>query len=266
MPDGDLDSFLTLAVALAEAAAPVTRRYFRRPVEIDDKADRSPVTVADREAEAAMRPLIAAAFPGHGIVGEELGAQDPDADFVWVLDPIDGTKSFITGKPLFGTLIGLLYRGRAIVGVIDHPALGERWIGVAGRPTTFNGAPVATRTGRTLDQAWMYATTPHMFPAGYDATAYARLCDAVRSPVYGAECYAYGLLANGTVDLVVESTMGPYDYCALVPVVQGAGGVITDWRGRPLGLEGDGRVLAAGDAALHAAAMAVLAEGAETRS
>jgi len=254
----DLDAFLDLALHLADAAAPVTRSYFRRPIDVDAKSDRSPVTIADREAEQAMRTLIEAAFPDHGIVGEEFGATRADADYVWVLDPIDGTKSFITGKPLFGTLIGLMHRGRAVLGVIDHTILGERWIGVAGRPTTFNGEVVESRKGRTLDEAWMYATTPHMFPDGYDAEAYARLCEEVKSPVYGAECYAYGLLANGTVDLVVESTMGAYDYCALMPVVEGAGGVITDWQGRPLGLEGDGRVLAAGDAELHRAAMELL--------
>jgi inositol-phosphate phosphatase/L-galactose 1-phosphate phosphatase/histidinol-phosphatase len=232
--------------------------YFRSGVAIDDKADTTPVTAADREAEAAMRKMIGDAFPDHGILGEEHGAERVDAAYVWVLDPIDGTKSFVTGKPLFGTLIALLREGTPIVGVIDMPALDERWIGVDGRPTTFNGRPARVRPCPDLGRAWLYASSPHMFP-GADAEAFERLRLKSRAAIYGADCYAYGLLASGTVDLVCEATTQPHDYCALVPVVTGAGGVISDWHGRPLGLQSDGRVLAAGDPSMHATAREVLA-------
>ncbi len=256
---GDVaQDLVDLAVQLADAAAPIAMGYFRHTMGIDAKDDESPVTIADREAEAAMRALIADAFPDHGIYGEEHGNERIDAEYVWVLDPIDGTQSFVTGKPLFGTLIGLMRHGVPILGVMDAPALKERWIGCQGHPTTFNGEPARVRACAALEEAWLYATSPHMFP-GADFDAFEHLRRKSRRAVYGAECLAYGLLTNGTVDLVVESTMQPYDYTALVPIIEGAGGVITDWSGNPLTLTSDGRVVAAGDARMHQAAMDVLA-------
>jgi len=213
-----------------------------------------------------MRRLIEARYPQHGIYGEELGAVRSDADFCWVLDPIDGTKSFITGKPLFGTLIGLCHHGRPQIGVIDQCVLGERWVGIVGRGTTLNGKPVRTRGVDKLGEAMMYATTPHMFSPGFEAERFAALCGAVKRPLYGADCYAYALLASGFgADLVVEADLGLYDYTALVPVVSGAGGRISDWRGEELSIQGReaarGRVVAAATAPLHEAALALLAEG-----
>ena len=253
------DATITLAERLADAAGAVVRRYYRTPVAVDDKADASPVTIADREAEAAMRALIAQACPEHGIVGEEHGALRPDAEWVWVLDPIDGTKAFITGKPSFGTLIALLHRGVPVLGIIDQPITGERWLGVAGRPTTLNGRPVRVRACPDLRLAALYATDPGMF--GADDAAWRRLSAAVKLTRYGADCYAYALLATGFVDLVVEASLKPYDYSALVPVIEGAGGIMTDWRGQRLGLDSDGRVVAAGDSGVHASALALLAGG-----
>jgi inositol-phosphate phosphatase/L-galactose 1-phosphate phosphatase/histidinol-phosphatase len=250
-------SALELALALADAAGPIIKRYFRTGTRITDKADLSPVTAADREAEAAMRTLIAERMPHAGVLGEEMGADRADAEYVWVLDPIDGTKSFVTGKPLFGTLIALTRRGVPIVGVIDQPVLGERWVGVAGEPARLNGGAIRTRACARLADAWLYATTPTMF-AGADAAAWQRLAAAVKFPLYGADCYAYGLLAAGWTDLVCEAMLKPYDWCALVPIIDGAGGVITDWEGRPLTIASGGRVLAAGDAGLHAQALAKL--------
>jgi inositol-phosphate phosphatase / L-galactose 1-phosphate phosphatase / histidinol-phosphatase len=248
-----------LAERMADAARPVVMRSFRAPaMAVDAKADDSPVTAADREVEAVMRGMIEEAFPDHGIVGEEHGAVRREAEFVWVVDPIDGTKSFVTGKPLFGTLIALLHEGRPVLGVIDMPALGERWLGAEGTATTFNGREVRCRKCTTLHRAWLYATSPEMFHMR-DLKAFQRLGERCRATVYGADCYAYGLVANGTVDLVCEASMQPYDYCALVPVIAGAGGMITDWHGAPLTLASDGRVLAAGDPAVHAAAREVLA-------
>jgi histidinol phosphatase-like enzyme (inositol monophosphatase family) len=249
--------FVALAQALVDQSGGVLRRYFRQPLAIEAKADLSPVTIADREVETLVRSAIEAAFPDHGILGEEFGAVRADAEYVWVIDPIDGTKSFMTGKATFGTLIALTRRGRPILGIIDQPIARERWVGVAGQRTTFNGAPAAVRPCLRLAGASLYATTPHMF-TGDDAAAFARLVQAVQYPLYGADCYGYGLLASGFTDLVCEASLQPYDYCALVPVVEGAGGVMSDWQGRPVTIATDGRVLAAGDSALHKLALDLL--------
>jgi histidinol phosphatase-like enzyme (inositol monophosphatase family) len=250
-------TLIALAHELADAAGQVVRRYFRTPVGVDVKPDQSPVTIADRETEAAMRDLIARRRPQDGIYGEEHGQERTDAEFVWVLDPIDGTRAFITGMPIFGVLIGLLRQGKPVLGIIDQPILKERWLGIQGQGTTLNGQALATRSCPALDKAFLYSTAPDMFK-GADAASYARLRDTVRQPRFGGDCYAYGLLALGLADLVVEASLQPYDYCAVVPVVEGAGGVMTDWRGAPLGLHSDGRVAAAGDRACHAQALALL--------
>lgn len=255
---GDLQSFAAFAAELAAASGEVIRRHFRRPAAVETKADASPVTAADRETERVLRALIAARYPDHGIVGEEFAPERADAPLVWALDPIDGTKSFITGKPLFGTLIALLWQGRPVLGVIDHPIMGERWVGVAGEPTRLNGEAVQVRPCAELARASLYASHPDMFQ-GEDAPCFARLADAVALPLFGGDCYAYGLLASGFVDLIVEATLGPDDYFALVPVVEGAGGIVTDWAGRALHMGSDGRVIAAGDRRIHAAALALLA-------
>jgi inositol-phosphate phosphatase/L-galactose 1-phosphate phosphatase/histidinol-phosphatase len=254
----ELDTFLALAVGLAEAAGAAIRPYFRRPLAVDDKPDSSPVTAADRAAEATMRRLIAERFPAHGIIGEEYGPERADADFVWVLDPIDGTKSFISGVPLFGTLIALAHHGDPILGIIDQPISRERWIGVAGRPTTFNGAPARCRPCAGLAAATSFSTSPDMFRGG-DAAAFARVAAAAKLVRFGTDCYAYGLLACGFIDLVIEASLKPYDFSAMLPIVAGAGGIATDWHGRKLSLASDGRVLVAGDRRAHEAALALLA-------
>jgi inositol-phosphate phosphatase / L-galactose 1-phosphate phosphatase / histidinol-phosphatase len=238
--------FLTLGHALADASGAVIRRYFRQQIAIDDKADATPVTIADREAEAAMRTLITARFPEHGIIGEEHGRERADAPYVWVLDPIDGTKNFISGIPMFGTLIGLAHEGRPVMGIIDQPVLRERWAGMAGAASTFNGAPIATRSCAALGAATMFSSGPDMF-LGDDARRYQRLREKVKLARFGADCYAYAQVASGFIDLVVESELKPYDFCAIVPVVEGAGGAMVDWQGRPLHLASDGRALACGD-------------------
>jgi inositol-phosphate phosphatase/L-galactose 1-phosphate phosphatase/histidinol-phosphatase len=255
---GELDAFLALAADLADAAGEAIRPYFRQRIAVDDKADRSPVTVADRAAEAAMRQRIAARFPEHGIIGEEYGPERETAEFVWVLDPIDGTKSFISGVPLFGTLIALAYQGRPILGIIDQPISRERWIGAAGRPTTFNGNPTRCRVCAALAGATVFSTSPDMFK-GSDAAAHGRVAKAAKLVRFGADCYAYGLIALGFIDLVIEASLKPYDFSAMVPVVEGAGSVATDWQGQPLSLASDGRVLVAGDPHAHRAALALLA-------
>ena len=255
---GELDPFLALAADLADAAGEAIRPYFRQPIAVTDKPDLSPVTVADRAAEAAMRRLIAARFPEHGIIGEEYGAERADAEFVWVLDPIDGTKSFISGVPLFGTLIALAQQGRPILGIIDQPISRERWIGAAGHPATFNNTAIRCRPCAALAGATVYSTSPDMFP-GPDAAAHGRIAKAAKLVRFGADCYAYGLLASGFIDLVVEASLKPYDFSAMVPIVEAAGGIATDWQGKSLTLASDGRVLVAGDPNAHREALALLA-------
>lgn len=251
--------FVQLANALADAARPIAARYFRTPVAIDDKTDNSPVTIADREAETAMRDLLQRQVPEHGVFGEEHGAVRTDAEFVWVLDPIDGTKAFITGLPIFGTLVALLHRGKPVIGIIDQPILKERWLGVEGQRSTFNGTPISVRACDALAKAYMYSTAPLMFPGAYEKPHEA-LTRKVKLFRWGGDCYAYGLLASGHVDLVVEASLKLYDFAALAPVIKGAGGLITDWRGRELDMNSDGSVLAAGDPAVHRAASQTLAD------
>ena len=259
MPDPCPTGFVELAERLADAAGENLRRYFRQNLGFDDKADESPVTIADRETETIMRDMIAETFPGHGIIGEEHGAERADAEFVWVLDPIDGTKAFISGMPIFGTLIALLRGGRPLLGIIDQPVSRERWTGARGRPTTFNGTAARTAARGGLAESVLWTTSPHMFEGdSADMRAYDNLRRSVKFVHYGGECYQYGMLASGFVDLVVEADMEIYDYCALAPVIEGAGGVITDWDGRALDLESDGRVLAGAGPDLHRSARALL--------
>lgn len=251
------DRFIGLANELADAARPIAARYFRTQVAIDDKTDNSPVTIADREAEMAMRDLLTRHVPEHGVFGEEHGAVRTDAEYVWVLDPIDGTKAFITGLPIFGTLVALLHRGKPVLGIIDQPILKERWLGVDGQRSTFNGQPISVRACPSLANAYMYSTAPIMFPGAYEKPHEA-LTKKVKLFRWGGDCYAYGLLASGHVDLVVEASLKLYDFAALVPVVKGAGGLITDWRGKELDMNSDGSVLAAGDAKVHAESARIL--------
>ncbi|KAL4013264.1 hypothetical protein IC575_025426 [Cucumis melo] len=259
----DLDRFAEVASWVADAAGDVIRKYFRKKFEIIDKPDFSPVTVADQVAEDSMVSVILENFPSHAIYGEEKGwrCKENSADYVWVLDPIDGTKSFITGKPLFGTLIALLYRGKPILGIIDQPVLRERWIGLNGRKTTLNGQNVSTRTCSDISQSYLYTTSPHLF-SGEAVEAFARVRDKVKVPLYGCDCYAYALLASGFVDLVVESGLKPYDFLSLIPIIKGAGGEITDWKGDELYWEASPNsqatsfnVLAAGDKGIHKQAL-----------
>ncbi|KAL9191555.1 hypothetical protein ACHAXT_001261 [Thalassiosira profunda] len=263
------DELASFAAHLADAARSVILPYWRRPIEVESKMEHdrpiaeSPVTIADQRAEEAMRKLIEERYPQHGIYGEEYGAVRTDAEYVWVLDPIDGTKSFITGKPLFGTLVACLKDGEPIVGVIDQCVLDERWIGIKGKGTTLNGKPVTTSGCAELKESMMYATTPHMFHAGEESGKFQQLCDTVKRPLYGADCYAYAIVASGFgADLVVEADLGLYDYCALVPVVEGAGGVMTDWQGRKLTLgnheASKGRVVACANEGLHREVIEIL--------
>lgn len=248
---------IALAHRLADAAGEAIRPYFRRRFEIEQKADASPVTAADRAAEAAMRAILAAERPGDGVIGEEYGADRPDAERAWVLDPIDGTRAFIAGRPLFGTLIALLDAGTPVLGVIDQAIARDRWIGAAGQPTTLNGVPTQTRACGAIARAHLATTGPYLFD-GPDLARFDALRQAARDTLWGGDCHNYALAASGHLDLVVEARLQLYDFAALVPVVEGAGGRMTDWQGRPLGQHSDGRVIAAGDPALIEPVAAIL--------
>jgi inositol-phosphate phosphatase/L-galactose 1-phosphate phosphatase/histidinol-phosphatase len=248
---------LDFAHQLADAAAGVQRRWFRAELEIESKLDESPVTIADRETELLMREMIQARFPDHGIFGEEYGQQAVDAEYVWVLDPIDGTKSFICGRPQFGTLIGLVRNGQPLLGIIDQSILRERWVGVQGEPATFNGKPIRTRPCAGLSEAVLASYSRRMFPKGPQRDAFDALEERVYLSQFNTDCYGYGLLAAGFVDLVVEQDLFPYDYLPILPILAGAGAIVTDWKGRPVGMGSPGRVIVAGDARVHRQALAM---------
>ncbi len=241
---------IALALRLADAAGAAIRPHFRSGIGSERKQDASPVTVADREAEEAMRRILTAEVPRDGVIGEEFGEKPGETNRQWVLDPIDGTVSFIAGRPIFGTLIALLVDGFPVLGVIDQPIAKERWIGASGQPTTFNGAPVRTAACKDLADASIATTGPHYFDdhQGAHFMALAARTDH-RRMVMGGDCYNYGLLACGHIDLVCEAGLKLYDFAALVPVVEGAGGTMCDWNGDPLHAGCDGHVLAIGDPA-----------------
>lgn len=258
----DLEVLIKVAEAAADAAGAVIRPYFRTSLSAQAKADESPVTVADRQAEQAICAVLRDACPGFGLIGEEYGETLPDARLRWVVDPIDGTRAFITGRPTFGTLIALLDGDRPVLGLLYQPVSGERWIGAAGRPTRFRGrfgGSVGTRPCFDLAQAELSCTAPDMV-AGTSAPRFERLAAAARRVSWGGDCYAYGLLALGQLDMVAEGDLKLWDWAALVPIVEGAGGAMTDWAGAPLRPDGDGRALAVGDARLLALAVARLTE------
>jgi histidinol phosphatase-like enzyme (inositol monophosphatase family) len=233
---------ILLAHRLADAAGHAIRPLFRARYGLERKDDASPVTEADRAAESAMRAILEEARPEDGIFGEEFGKTRGDAQRVWVLDPIDGTRSFVAGRPIFGTLIALVEDGVPVLGVIDQPILGERWIGVAGRPTIFNGDAIATRSCAALSDAILATTGPSYFkPAEWDA--YTRCTERARDKIWGGDCYNYGLLALGHLDAVIEAGLKFYDFAALVPIVEGAGGRMRDWQGQPLHAGSSGHVV-----------------------
>jgi histidinol phosphatase-like enzyme (inositol monophosphatase family) len=239
---------IDLAERLADAAGAAILPYYRAAHGLEAKPDASPVTLADRAAERAMRELIAKTFPDDAIIGEEYGVTEGTSGRAWVLDPIDGTRAFISGRPIFGTLIALMIDGWPMLGIIDQPVLKERWLGVVGRPTLFNGSPAKTRGCAELSKALLATTSPALF--GDDQLhAFEHLDGAVMSTVLGGDCYNYGCVASGWLDVVVEAGLKIHDFAALVPVVEGAGGRMCDWQGDPLTADSIGEVIAAGDPA-----------------
>lgn len=245
---------------LAAAAAAQTLPRFRAGGGVANKLGSGfdPVTEADRAAEAAIRRVIGERYPDHGIVGEEYGSEGANRDHVWVIDPIDGTRAFISGLPVWGTLVGLLAGGIARCGFMHQPFTGELFLADgASSMLVRNGTtqPIATRKNMALSEATLFTTTPALYE-GTKRAAYDRLETAVRLPRYGCDCYAFAMLAAGHADLVVEPGLASYDICGLIPLVEQAGGVITRWDGGRAEQGGD--IIAAGSAALHAQALALL--------
>jgi inositol-phosphate phosphatase / L-galactose 1-phosphate phosphatase / histidinol-phosphatase len=242
-------SDLKIAARLADAAGAAIRPFYRSVFAHEAKGDATPVTEADRAAEAAIRTMLSAECPDDAIIGEEFDNKDGTSGRTWVLDPIDGTISFMAGRPIFGTLIALMEQGFPVMGVIDQCISGERWIGAAGRDTTLNGKPVRTRICRQLSDAVLASSGPQYF-GEHDAKHFMALAAKTsRRTVWGGDCYNYALLATGQIDLVVETGLKLHDFAALVPIVEGAGGMMCDWNGDPLHAGSAGDVIALGDPA-----------------
>ncbi|HPF27677.1 MAG TPA: inositol monophosphatase family protein [Steroidobacteraceae bacterium] len=254
MPAPVSEEQVAFALHLADVAAEIVRARFRQPFTVESKADASPVTEVDRLVEAACRERVTAHRPQDGVIGEEYGPERPQAPWQWIIDPIDGTRAFMAGRPTFGTLIAAAYEGRPVLGVIDQPIVRDRWVGVAGQPTRFNGGVASTRRCAVLSAAVLGTTTPELF-AGDAEPVWQALQQRTASRLYGGDCTLYGALACGWLDVVIEQGLKTYDFAALVPVIEGAGGSLTDWRGQPLSLISDGRVLAVGDQRLLVAAL-----------
>jgi myo-inositol-1(or 4)-monophosphatase len=246
---------------LATVSGEAIRPFFRTSLGVEDKSRGGafdPVTAADRAAEAAMRAMIREQFPAHGIVGEEFEAERPDAEFVWVLDPIDGTKSFISGMPAWGTLIALTRGGRPVYGMMHQPFIAERFTG-DGAAARYRGPAgeraLLARPCAALADAVLYTTSPRLMKP-QDRELFSAVEEKVRLSRYGGDCYAYCMLAAGHIDLLIETELKPHDIAALIPIITGAGGVITTWADEPA--EQGGRIVAAGDRRVHEAALAML--------
>ena len=248
---------LDAALEISAAAASIPLRYFRSGVAVEDKADESPVTIADRETEAAITRAILERFPTHAIFGEEFGRQEGTSAYTWIVDPIDGTKSFISGSPLFGMLLGVVRDGHPEAGLIRMPALGECIAGCRGRGAALKGDPVRCRPAPPLAEARLYLNESNLLMLR-EPERFARLAQAGRLRRFAYDCYSFALLAMGQIDAVVDYDLKPYDYMPVVPVIEAAGGVITDWQGDALGLRSGGTVVAAGSPALHAELLELL--------
>ena len=240
-----MQELLSFANHLADESGAVIGQYFRQSFTVESKQDETPVTIADRTVEAKLREMIERERPEDGILGEEYGPKESRNGLTWVLDPIDGTKSFVVGRPSFGTLIALCRDDVPVLGVIDQPILKERWAGAEGMPTTFNGKAVKARICPSLKQARVASTSPAQLP-----TLWPSLYKECGIVVWGGDCYSYGLLSNGWLDGVVEAGLAPYDFAAIPPIVNGAGGLMCDWDGHPLTLASKGQTIAMGDPSL----------------
>ncbi len=254
-----MQDHLDAILDITAAAETIPRRFFRQGVDIVHKADESPVTIADRTTEDYIRKAIAQQFPDHGIIGEEFAETATETDYQWIIDPIDGTRAFISGMPLYGMLVALLRAGAPVLGVVRMPALGEVYAS-NGATATLNGEILATAATESLSDAMVYINEADKIMRDLP-DVFARLNAAGRDRRYAYDCYPHALVAAGHVDACVDYDLKPYDFLPLVPVVTAAGGVISDWDGQPLGLQSDGRVVSAATPALHQALLDMLQGG-----
>ncbi|MHA1599695.1 MAG: inositol monophosphatase family protein [Alphaproteobacteria bacterium] len=252
-----LPELVQFANTVADKARRPSLQYFRAGPELSIKTDGSPVTIADRETERVIRDLLSQSYPQHAVLGEEYGWEPSDQPYTWIVDPIDGTKCYLAGAPTYGMLLALLYNGVPILGIVDIPALDERWCGVVGQATTMNGRPAKTRNCPAVDQAVLTVISPDKFEGG-NRPAMDTLSRLARVRLYSSDGYAHPLLASGYQDMAVAVGQQPFDYLAVVPVIEGAGGCITDWGGKTLGLDSDGRVLVTATPELHREALNIL--------
>lgn len=247
---------------LADISAPIAQKYFRVNNGEVIKEDQSPVTKADQEIEEIIRAVIEKKFPDHGIIGEEFGDKNTDADYVWVLDPIDGTSSFIIGRAIFGTLIALIYKGKPLLGIMNQPIANERWIGIEAQGAFFQGKKIATRSCTEISDAVMCSASSFYFQNGEEKilekisglTKYQK----IGGIIYGGDSYSYASLASGFVDIVIDTGLKIYDYAALIPIIENAGGVVSDWEGKDLELKSNVRLVASANIELHEKVLRVL--------
>ncbi|MEP0520546.1 MAG: inositol monophosphatase family protein [Hyphomicrobiales bacterium] len=245
-----MKNYLEAALEITEQASSIPRSYFRMNVSIDEKQDESPVTIADRETEAFIRKRLAEEFPDHGIFGEEFGRSAAKSDYEWIIDPIDGTRSFITGNPLYGMLLALLKNGKPELGIVRMPELNEVYVGANGAAIRNGDEPVHVSGITQIAEAALYINEGDKMQGQYPVL-FKNLCAAGKTKRLAYDCYPHMLLAAGHIDAVVDFDLQPYDYLPLVSVIEGAGGVMTDWQGNALNLESDGKVVCAATTALH---------------
>ena len=257
LDEKDLDQFAASAAKMVDISGELIRTDQQNAFDIHIKDDGSPVTSVDKAAEMSIRDLINELHPDHGILGEEYEPVAADSEFVWVIDPIDGTLPFVAGFPVFGTLIALLHNGAPVLGVIDMPITRERWVGGANLPTTHNGKAVRTRSCENLASAVMSTSNPDFYDEA-SLPALKRMQQASKLNVYGGSCMAYGQIASGRIDVGIDVQFDIHDYLPLVPIITGAGGIISDWNGNSLDMNSGDRFLATGDWRTHAEALKVL--------
>ena len=246
----NLDEFSDFSIHLADESEKIIKKYFRTSIDVDSKEDQSPVTIADKEVELKIREIIKNHYPEHGILGEEFDQTNIESEYIWVIDPIDGTRSFIAGHKDFGTLIALVYNNKPIVGIINCPMHNERWVGIINKETTMNNKVVKTSKTTVINESYFCTSGLYL-----EDDHFKKSCDKIinKSKYYrlGGDCYMYGMIASGLIEIVLEDTLKTHDYMALIPVIEGAGGVVTDKYGSPVTINSDGSIVASANKSLH---------------
>jgi len=246
----NIDEFSDFSIHLADESEKIIKKYFRTSLDVDSKEDQSPVTIADKEVELKIREIIKTHYPEHGILGEEFDQTNIESEYIWVIDPIDGTRSFIAGHKDFGTLIALVYNNKPIVGIINCPMHNERWVGIINKETTMNNKVVKTSKTTVINESYFCTSGLYL-----EDDHFKKSCDKIinKSKYYrlGGDCYMYGMIASGLIEIVLEDTLKTHDYMALIPVIEGAGGVVTDKYGSPVTINSDGSIVASANKSLH---------------